>query len=311
MKILRKPIAAAVLMAAACMLSFACGTDDLDPLWDADGDAAPWDMAPDTFDAPAEAEGTDAFDIGFDDIPVDVPFELPPDLPADPVEEPAGDVVPPLGGSSGGSGGGSPVSGSPRTAGGISYNLIVPSSYSPSVPIPFMIVFSGTEGVSTMTSNMQSIAPVTGIDGYIFAILDGPTYYGNGAAGEPVIDDIRAKYNIDNDKTYLLSESAGTRAGLELGFQLRQSYFAAFWANDVNASGSPSQTAAELGFAPWGNAGPGGDYPDADAIVNAMRTAGYRLPADAPYSGPGAGTHGSSEQFMAACRFFPGKSRQP
>ena len=311
MKDLRRLPAASVFISALFMLCCACGTDDLDPLWDADADAAPWDAAPDVLDAPAEADGADAFDIGYDDIPVDVPVDLPPDLPADPTEEPVGDVVPPLRGSSGGSGGDSPVSGLPRTAGGISYNLIVPSSYSPSVPIAFMIIFSGTEGASTMTSNMQSIAPYTGIDGYIFAILDGPTYYGNGAAGEPVIDDVRARYNIDNDKTYLLSESAGTRAGLQLGFQLRQSYFAAFWANDVNASGSPSQTAAELGFAPWGNAGPGGDYPDADAIVNAMRTAGYRLPADAPYSGPGAGTHGSSEQFMAACRFFPGKSRQP
>ncbi|MFH1435725.1 MAG: hypothetical protein ABIJ56_08430 [Pseudomonadota bacterium] len=306
-----RPLASSVFMTALVVLCCACGTDELDPLWDADADAAPWDAAPDVLDAPAEPDGYDVFDVGYDDVPADVPLDVPVDLPPDIPADPVGDVVPPMGGSSGGSGGDSPVSGSTRSAGGISYYLIVPSSYSPSVPNPFMIIFSGTEGGATMTSNMLSIAPYTGIDNFIFAILDGPTYYGNGAAGEPVIDDVRARYNIDNDKTYLISESAGTRAGLQLGFQLRQSYFAAYWANDVNASGSPSQAAAELGFAPWGNAGPGGDYPDANAIVNAMRTAGYRLPADAPYSGPGAGTHGSTEQFMAACRFFPGKSRQP
>jgi hypothetical protein len=41
-----------------------------------------------------------------------------------------------------------------------------------------------------------------------------------------------------------------------------------------------------------------------------MKAAGYRLPADAPYSGPGSTSHGSTQQFLAALAFFKGKSRQ-
>jgi hypothetical protein len=192
----------------------------------------------------------------------------------------------------------------------VQYRLVVPAGYAPSRPTPLLVVFSGTEGGAAMTNNLQSVAGYVGIAEFIFAVLDGTTYYGDGAAGEAVLDDVRARYNIDNDATYLLSESAGTSAGLQLGLSLRQSYFAAYWANDVNASAVPARTADELGFAPWGNAGPGGDFADARAIVDGMRAAGYRLPADAPYSGAGAGVHGSTEQFLAACSFFPGKRRR-
>jgi len=219
------------------------------------------------------------------------------------------DIVPPIGGSSGGTGGSSAPNGSPASAGGVSYIIIVPGSYQQATPTRLMIVYSGTEGAQMMTNNLLQVAGPYGLGDVIFAVLDGVTYYGNGAAGATVLDDVRARYNIDNDRTFLLSESAGTSAGLQLGFELRQSYFAAFWANDVNAQSTPAQSAAELGFAPWGNAGPGGDYPDANAIVAGMQSAGYRLPADAPYSGAGAGTHGSTEQFLAAMAFFSGKSR--
>ena len=97
---------------------------------------------------------------------------------------------------------------------------------------------------------------------------------------------------------------------LSLGFHLRQSYFAAYWANDVNANDAPAKTAAQLGFAPWGQVGPGGDLADANAIVSAMRTAGYRLPTPAPYNGAGSGTHGDPNQFIAAISWFPGKTRR-
>jgi hypothetical protein len=40
-----------------------------------------------------------------------------------------------------------------------------------------------------------------------------------------------------------------------------------------------------------------------------MKSAGYRLPADAPYSGSGATTHGSPSQFLAALQFFKNKTR--
>ncbi len=215
---------------------------------------------------------------------------------------------PPFGGSSGGSGGASPVAGSVVSAGSVTYNLIVPSSYSPTTPNPLLVVYSGTEGAAQMTANLMMLGSL-GIGSFICAVLDGVTYYGNGAAGATVLDDVRSRYDIDNDRTYLLGESAGTSAALQLGFHLRQSYFAAYWANDVNATDSPGQTAAQLGFQPWGQAGPGGDFPDADSIVAAMMTAGYQVPSPAPYNGAGSGTHGDPNQFVAAIEFFPGKSR--
>ncbi len=224
-----------------------------------------------------------------------------------------GDLVPPAGGSSGGSGGSTAPTGTTVTVGGLTYRIIVTSSIGD--PAKFMLVYSGTEGGAMM---MQNIAQFVSADYYgmgstIVAILSGDDYFSDGAAGAAdgvtVIDDVRSKYNVDNDRTYLLSESAGTTSGLEIGFHVRQSYFAAFWANDVNAQDSPGETASELGFEPWGNAGPGGDFPDANAIVQAMEDAGYRLPSDAPYSGTGASSHGSTEQFMAAIQFFDGKSR--
>ncbi len=218
-----------------------------------------------------------------------------------------GGVVPPLGSSSGGSGGQTGLGGATVTAGGATYNLIVPSS--PPDPAPFLVVYSGTEGRSTMTSNLlQMRQMISGLSSFIIAVLDGRSASsGDGAA---VIDDVRSKYNIDNDKTCLMSESAGTASGLVLGFDARQSYFAAYWANDVNCSYTPQKNASELGFAPHGNAGPGGDWPDANAIVNGMSAAGYRLPADAPYSSTGCNVHGDMTQFMEALKFFPGKSRK-
>jgi len=221
-----------------------------------------------------------------------------------------GAVTPPLGGSSKGSGGSTPVSGSTFSTGGVSFNLIVPGSYAASKANALMIVFSGTEGVSVMTMNLKGAGPAMGLGDLIFAVLDGKATYGNGGAGAKVLDWARSHYNIDNDRTFLLSESAGTKAGLQLGFQLRQSYFGAYWANDVNTTLTPSKTAAQLGFAPWGNAGPGGQVPTAQAIVNSMKSAGYRLPADAPYSGSGSTKHGDPNQFMAALKFFVGKSRR-
>jgi hypothetical protein len=106
------------------------------------------------------------------------------------------------------------------------------------------------------------------------------------------------------------SASAGTTAALDLGFHLRQSWFAAYWANDVNENDAPALSADALGFAPWGQAGPGGDLVDATIIVEGMRGAGYRLPDPAPYNGPGALVHGDKNQFVACLRFFPDKTRQ-
>jgi hypothetical protein len=219
----------------------------------------------------------------------------------------ASQLDPPEGESSGGSGGGAANGAVRTTDSGVQYHVIAPGG---SGPFPLMIVYSGLEGGGTMTSNMSYFISVEShLRDAVVAVLDGETYYGNGQAGADVLDDVRALWNIDNDRTWLLSESAGTSAGLELGLRLRQSYFAAFWANDVNARALPAKTAAELGFAPWGNAGPGGRFADADYIVDGMRDAGYRLEEPAPYDGPGAGQHGSQEQFEAAIRWYSGRSR--
>ena len=218
-------------------------------------------------------------------------------------------VDPPFGASSGGSGGGTCTSPCTESADGITYRMLTPGGYNDNQSTPLLLIYSGTEGGAGMMSNMQQVADYCGVGDALIAVLDGTTYYGDGDAGATALDDVRARWNVDNDRTYLLSESAGTSAGLELGFHLRQSYFAAYWANDVNAQDTPGQTAAQLGFQPWGNAGPGGDYPDANAIVAGMENNAYRLPADAPYSGTGAGTHGSTEQFLEAVAFFAGKSR--
>jgi hypothetical protein len=260
-------------------------------------------------DADAAAEPDGAPDVSIPDGTEDPVDETPVDDPLpDPVEEDPGTatLVPPAGGTSGGSGGAAAAGESRVTGSGVSYHLIAPGGAGPH---PLMIVYSGTEGGSMMTSNIQSVAAYCGVSTFIFGILDGVVYRGNASAGADVIDHIRGMYDVDNDRTYLLSESAGTTAGLALGLDLRQSYFAAYWANDVNASAVPTLTAAELGFAPYGNAGPGGDYPDANVIVNGMIEAGYRCPAPAPYDGPGCGTHGSTEQFLAAMQWFPGKTR--
>ena len=217
-----------------------------------------------------------------------------------------GSVDPPFGASSKGSGGAA-TSGTVTMAGAVTYRMIAPA---PSAAMPLLVVYSGTEGGATMTNNLMSLRGMTGTAGFLFAVLDGKDYFDNGAAGATVLDDVRKKYDVDNDRTYLLSESAGTRAGLKLGFHLRQSYFAAYWANDVNFADGPETTAAMLGFAPHGQSGPGGDLPDATSIVTKMKAAGYRVPTPAPYDGPGSTTHGAPQQFIAAVSWFPGKTRK-
>lgn len=217
---------------------------------------------------------------------------------------------PPFGGSSGGTGGPAGLRAATMTAGAVSYRLTVPAAYSAAKATPLLVVYSGTEGGAVMAQNLVSAGPSTGSDGFIEAVLDGVAYRGNGAAGATVMDAVRASYNIDNDRTYLLGESAGTTAALDLGLRLRQPAFAAYWANDVNARATPQANAQALGFQPFGQAGPGGDLADAEAIVAGMRAAGYRLDAVSPYAGPGSTTHGATEQFLAALRWFSGKARR-
>jgi len=217
-------------------------------------------------------------------------------------------LLPPLNETSNGTGGADAPSSTSLTAGTSSYLLLAPTGSASASAVCFLLVYSGTEGATGMMSNMRQVAPYFDLGDCLVAVLDGTT--SDAADGAAVLDDVRADFDVDNDRTWLLSESAGTREGLALGLDLRQSYFAAYWANDVNAADTPALTAAALGFAPWGNAGPGGDLPDATAIVDGMRDADYRLPSDAPYSGSGSTTHGSSDQFLAAVDFFADKRRE-
>ena len=276
-----------VLLAALLVACGGSGGDDSTTLDAGDASTADATSRPDaiTSDAPSDAKIVDATP-----------------------DQQTGAGVPPFGASSKGTGGATNLSGAAETASNISYQLIVPQT--PAKPSPFLLVFSGTEGGAAMTSNLIGVGPSTGTDGFIRAVLDGVVYNGNGAAGATVLDDVRAKYDIDNDRTYLLSESAGTTAGLALGFHLRESYFAAYWVNDVNATDAPAQTSAQISFQPWGQVGPGGDFTDASSIIAAMKTAGYRVPTPAPYDGTGSGTHGDPNQFIAAVSFFPGKTRK-
>src|SRR4029077_3080158 len=114
------------------------------------------------------------------------------------------------------------------------YRLVVPSSYSPATPAPILVVYRGTEGGARKTMNLMQVASFTGTSSFVEAVLDGVVYNGNGDAGVTVLDKVRALYNVDNDRAYVLGESAGTPAAEKLGFHLRESYFAAYWANDVN-----------------------------------------------------------------------------
>jgi hypothetical protein len=285
---------------ALSALALGCSSTE-DPFFVGGGGGGPPTDARTSEDAPSEA-GSDA--ATGSDVASEAAKDSAPGKDAT-----SGPGLPPFGGSSAGTGGAAGVPGTLTTAGGVSYNLLVPGSYSPATPIPLLVAFSGTEGGGQMTTNLQNLGPSTGTSGFIEAVLDGVTYRGNGAAGATVLDDVRARYNIDNDRTYLLGESAGTTAALQLGFHLKQSYFAAYWANDVNAADAPAQNAAQLGFAPWGQAGPGGDVSDATAIVTAEQAAGYRLPSPAPYAGPGSTTHGDPNQFIAALTWLPGKQR--
>ncbi|TET31439.1 MAG: hypothetical protein E3J72_22235 [Planctomycetota bacterium] len=207
---------------------------------------------------------------------------------------------PPFGESSNGSGGG--ASGN---------FVLVNESAASGGPTPLLIVYSGNEGAPAMASNLRGY-----LSSSIMAVVfDGNQYmYGDsGGDGAAALAQCREKYNIDNDRTYLLGESAGTGGARDLSMQ-RQSYFAAYWANDVEqpiSSWQAPKTADELGFKPWGQIGPGGQPLSLlEPIIQRMRDAGYRLDDPSPYAGPGYNKHGDLQQFQAAVSWFNGKTRQ-
>ena len=273
------------------------------------------------------------------------PTALPPTLPANPVPPPAAPTTtpapttpttpspaapagtPPRGGSSGGTGGQAGLNGDRIDRAGVEYYMFVPANYN-GAPTPFLFVFTGVEGavqqslgslVSPLpgeTDFLKIWIPQVGLSNFIIAIVDSPAYSLKGVkdaaladVGAKVIDDVRSLYNIDNDRSNLLGESMGTSAGETMGFHLRQGWWASYYLNDVVKVDAPAQTAAQLGYAPWSQVGPGGAYNTANSLVANLRTAGYQLPAVAPYNGVGSNMHGSPDQLMEAYRFFAGKVR--
>ncbi len=219
--------------------------------------------------------------------------------------------TPPYGGSSSGTGGTVPLSGQMQTVdASTTYWLVVPSSYrGGATPLLLFITGNGIDPGPFMAETLYNAGPITGTDDMIRAVIDGRV--GDGHYCERVLDHVRSRYNVDNDRTYLISNSAGTPEGQELGFILRPAWFAAYWVNDLTSVfDAPRTNASALGFAPWGNAGPGGNVGSANEVVAAMRAHGYRLPAQAPYMGPGYERHGSAEQGLASISFMAGKSRR-
>ena len=214
--------------------------------------------------------------------------------------------VPGFADSSHGTGGARPVNGTLLSLGGISYYLLAPPA-SGQGPLPLLVFICGVTGCAPMVATLDAAGGLPGLDRSVRVLFEHTCAATQIAS---VMDDLRAHYDIDNDRTYLESESAGTITGIDLGFGLRQGWFAAYWLNDLVTSGAPAKTAAQIGFQPWGSAGPGGNVGAAQAVVAAMESAGYRLPTPKYYDGPGYDMHGSSQQGLASLMFFGGKSRR-
>lgn len=220
-------------------------------------------------------------------------------------------IQPPRGASSRGSGGGTAPTGSFVTIGAVQYALIVPNAYRANQPAPLVVVVAGAQGAAALANALLLNAASVGPRGAIIAVVDAMIYVDAAGAAAQMLDDVRARYNVDNDRTYLLGDAEGVAAAFELGLQRRQSWFAALWGNDLVAVplSRPARSAAEVGVAPWANVSPGGLAVFARQVVAALRAGGYRLPQDAPYGGSGATTRGSVAAQQAALRFFADKVR--
>lgn len=220
-------------------------------------------------------------------------------------------IQPPRSASSRGSGGGTAPTGSFVTVGAVQYALIVPSAYRATQATPLVIVLAGAQGAAALSNALLLNAASVGPSGAIIAVVDALLYVDAAGAAAQMLDDVRARYNVDNDRTYLLGDAEGVAAAFELGLQRRQSWFAALWGNDLVAVplSRPARSAAEVGVAPWANVSPGGLTVFARQVIAALRAGGYRLPDDAPYGGSGAATRGSAAAQQAALRFFANKVR--
>ncbi|MBK8480756.1 MAG: hypothetical protein IPL40_06235 [Proteobacteria bacterium] len=221
-------------------------------------------------------------------------------------------IEPPRAGTSRGSGGGASPAGGFVSVGAVQYVLIVPSGYRSTQATPLVIVVAGSQGATSLASALLLNTASVGPSGAILAVVDSQLYLDAAGAAAQMLDDVRARYNIDNDRTYLLGDAEGVAAAFELGLQARQSWFAALWGNDLVAVplSRPARSAAQVGVAPWANISPGGLTAFAIEVLAALRQGGYRLPEDAPYSGRGATTRGSAAAQQAALQFFANKVRQ-
>ena len=125
-----------------------------------------------------------------------------------------------------------------------------------------------------------------------------------------VWNSVRKLFDVDNDRTWLFSEGKGTKEALSFAFEHQPAALAALWINDPAVSATPRHTTVQLGVTPWVNVGPGGNLRCAETLINAVCRAGYRVPLEAPYAGPGAHRFGTVAQFMSGLVFLSDKVRQ-
>lgn len=159
-----------------------------------------------------------------------------------------------------------------------------------------------------MKNNLRQLAPSAGIGNHIIAVLDGRS--ARASDGVDVLAQLRGWYNVNNNAVKVLTESAGTREGLTFALRTAQADICATWANDPVAVVTPSKTAAELGFTPYGSAGAGGqsssDTSRARQIVDGMKAKNYNT-TDA-YIDPNSG-HGTVNGLIEGLKYLAPKSK--
>jgi len=215
--------------------------------------------------------------------------------------------------SSGGTGGiagvtpGTPATGLTFAAGDATsrYAIYVPSTYSGS-PVGVVLALHGVEGSANPTSWFQVCVLYANEDRFIIVAPYGDTNDGGSGAwcqpfGRPILDHVRAKYNVDNARQYVAAISGGCYPAIWLalasGPPTYQNYcgdtVASGFQSDFAAVGfsapaytpsSPdytsmqSKTAADLGFTPalWADYGQNSsDGPRAQALGTWGTARGY------------------------------------
>ena len=116
---------------------------------------------------------------------------------------------PPLDQSSEGSGGADAALTASLQASGVDYLLLAPTGSAVGHRRPFLLVIAGAESARGMMNNLQQVAEYGGIDNALIAVVaasDGVT----ASDAAVVLDAVRASFDVDNDRTWLLSDTVGS-----------------------------------------------------------------------------------------------------